>query len=245
MRKVAFVTGSSKGIGASCILKFAKKNYDVVIHYHQSKKEAFLLKEKIEKKYLVNVMCISCDLTREEDMKKMVDQIIDQFGRIDVLVNNAAISIDCLFEQKSKQNFLKTLDVNLVSVFLLSKYVGNFMLKQKEGTIINISSTNGLDTFFPMCLDYDASKAGLISLTHNLAMQFAPYIRVNAVAPGWVGTENELKDVDEEYIKSEEEKIFLKRIAQPEEIANVVFFLASNQASYVNNTIIRVDGGLY
>lgn len=245
MRDVVLITGSSKGIGASCILEFAKNNYNVIIHYNQSRKEAFLLKEKIEKQYCVDVMCIACDLSKENEIKNMVEQIIKRFGKIDVLVNNAAIALDCLFEEKTKENFLQTLDVNLVGPFLISKYIGNYMMKQKRGNIINISSTNGIDTPFPMCLDYDASKAGLISLTHNLAFQFAPYIRVNCVAPGWVGTENELKDVDEEYIKSEEEKIFLKRIARPEEIAHVVFFLASDQSSYINNSVIRVDGGLY
>ena len=140
---------------------------------------------------------------------------------------------------------MKILEVNLVGTFLVSKYVSEIMIKNKYGKIINISSTNGIDKYFPMCLDYDASKAGIISLTHNLALQLAPYVNVNCVAPGWIGTENELKDIDEEYKKLEEEKIFVKRIGTPEEVANVVTFLVSDEASYINNAVIRVDGGTY
>lgn len=119
------------------------------------------------------------------------------------------------------------------------------MYEQKSGVIINISSTNGLDKYYPMSLEYDASKSALISLTHNLSLQFAPYIRVNAIAPGWVATESELKLLDENYIKDEEEKILLKRFAKESEIADVVVYLASDKASYINNSVIRVDGGTY
>ena len=244
MRKVVLVTGSSKGIGASCIRRFAKENYDVVINYNNSKDKALKLKSEIEE-FGVEALCIKCDISKEEEIKSMIDNIIKEFGRIDVLVNNASIDISTIFEEKTKENFLKTLDVNLVGTFLVSKYVSKYMKEQKSGSIINVSSTNGIDKNFPMCLDYDASKAGVISLTHNLALEFKPYIRVNAIAPGWVGTESELEGLDEEFIKSEEEKIYLGRIAQEEEIANVVYFLASDQASYINNSVIRVDGGMY
>ena len=244
-RKVVLVTGSSKGIGASCILEFAKNNYDVVINYNKSKEEANKLEQQVKDKYKVNCISIKCDITCEEEIKIMIDKIIKEFGKIDVLVNNAGIAIDTLFDDKTKENFMKTLEVNLVGTFLVSKYACKYMFENKSGKVINISSTNGIDMNYPMCLDYDASKAGIISLTHKLALQYAPYINVNAVAPGWVGTESELAGLDLEYIKSEEEKIFLKRIAKPEEIASVVYFLASNQASYINNTVIRVDGGTY
>jgi 3-oxoacyl-[acyl-carrier protein] reductase len=243
--KVALVTGSGKGIGCACILEFARLGYDVIIHYHHSKKEAEHLKEKVEKEYDVKAILIQADLKNETEVLNMIHIIKETFHKVDVLVNNAAYCLDTLYEEKTKEAFMETLEVNVVGTFLLSRYIGDMMMQEKEGSIINITSTNGIDTYFPMCLDYDASKSAIISLTHNLALQYAPYIRVNAVAPGWVATENEMKDVDSEYIKSEEEKIFLKRIGKPEEIAKVVAFLASDDASYINNAIIRVDGGHY
>lgn len=244
MRKTVLVTGSAKGIGASCILKFASFGFNVVIHYLTSEKEAFILKEKVEKEYHVKAFCIKADLKNEVEIKEMLTKI-EEFGNIDVLVNNAAFCLDTLYEEKTKENFMTTLEVNVVGTFLLSRLVGDKMYEKKEGIIITITSTNGMDTYFPMCLDYDASKAALISLTHNLALQYAPYIRVNAVAPGWVSTEKEIEGLDEDYLETESEKIFLRRIGTPEEIANVVFFLASPEASYINNTVIRVDGGHY
>ena len=116
------------------------------------------------------------------------------------------------------------------------------MLEEKNGAIINVSSTNGLETYYEYSLDYDASKAGLISLTHNLSNYLAPYIRVNAVAPGWVNTEMN-KELDSCYIKEECDKIYLKRFAEPKEVAKVIYFLASDDASYINNEVLRVDGG--
>ena len=240
-RKVAIVTGSSKGIGARCIIEFAKKGYDVVINYNKSKEEALKLQDEI-KKYKVNSLVIKCDIQSEEEIKKMVEEVINKFGQIDVLVNNAGIDISTLFDDKTKKNFMKTLEINLVGTFLVSKYVGKYMLKNKKGKIINISSTNGIDTNYPMCLDYDASKAGLISLTHNLSSYFAPYVRVNAIAPGWVDTDMN-KELDDQYIKDECQSIYLKRFAKPEEIAKAIYFLASDDASYINNEVLRVDGG--
>ena len=116
------------------------------------------------------------------------------------------------------------------------------MLENKSGVIINVASTNGIDTIYPESLDYDASKAGVISLTKNLALQYAPYIRVNAVAPGWVNTDMN-KELDKTFIDKENEKILLNRFARPEEIAKVIYFLATPDASYINSEVIRIDGG--
>lgn len=244
MNKTVLVTGAGTGIGASTAIMFAKNSYDVIIHYNKSYEKAIKVEEEC-KKYGVNTLLVKADITNELEIKEMINKILDKFSKIDVLINNAGISIDTLFSDKTKENFMKTLEVNLVGTFLVSKYVSEIMLKNKYGKIINISSTNGIDKYFPMCLDYDASKAGVISLTHNLALQLKPYINVNCIAPGWIATENELKDVDLDYIKSEEEKIFVGRIGKPGEVASLALFLASKEADYINNEIIKIDGGMY
>ena len=172
----------------------------------------------------------------------MKHQIIEEFGRIDILVNNASIAIDTTFEDKNIDNFKRILDVNLLGTFLVSKHIGELMIENKNGTIINIASTNAIDTYYPESLDYDASKAGVISLTNNFAKQFAPFVRVNCVAPGWVNTEMNM-NMDKELICKEEGKILLERFAEPSEISNVIAFLSSDEASYINGSVIRVDGG--
>ena len=242
MGKVVVVTGSSRGIGAATIKEFAKNGYNVVINYLNSQKEALELQKVVEKEYHVESLVIKADVSREEDVKYLVNEVIRHFNKIDILVNNAAIAIDSTLEDKTVDNFEKILSSNLLSVFLMCKYVGKEMLKNKEGSIVNISSTNALDTYYPYGMDYDASKAGVISLTHNFAVQFAPYIRVNSVAPGWVNTDQS-KELEEEFYTKECERILLNRFAEPEEIAKEIRHVA--EASYINNTIIRIDGGRY
>lgn len=244
MNKTVLVTGAGTGIGAATAIMFAKNSYDVIIHYNKSYEEALKVEEEC-KKYGINTLLVKADISNEEEIKEMINKILSKFSKIDILINNAGIAIDTLFSDKTKENFMKTLEINLVGTFLVSKYVSEIMLKNKYGRIINISSTNGIDKYFPMCLDYDASKAGIISLTHNLALQLKPYINVNCIAPGWIGTENELKDVDLDYIKSEEEKIFVGRIGKPVEVASLALFLASKEADYINNEVIKIDGGMY
>lgn len=240
--KTVLVTGASRGIGRAISIEFAKKGYNVVINYVFNDKAAETLKSFIVENYDVDVMLWKCDVSNEDDVKIMVEEVVNHFGNIDVLVNNAGIAIDTTFEDKTKENFSKILNVNLIGSFLVSKEVSKYMLEKKAGSIVNVASTNGIDTYYPCALDYDASKAGLISLTHNLSLELSPYIRVNAVAPGWTNTD-QLKEMDKELIKSEEERIYLKRFAKPEEIAKAVYFLASDDASYINNEILRVDGG--
>lgn len=239
MKKVSLVTGSSRGIGKACIIDFASKGYNVIINYLNSEKEALELQKYVIDNYDVDAITIKADVSDEEEVKKMIGKIIEHFGKIDVVVNNASIAIDTTFDDKSTNNFKKILDINLIGSFLICKYASKVMNK---GSIINIVSTNGIDTYYPYSLDYDASKAAVISLTHNLSILLSPNIRVNAVASGWVNTDMN-KELDASFIKEENKKNYLNRFAEADEIAKVVTFLASDDASYINNEIIRVDGG--
>lgn len=239
--KVVLVTGSSRGIGRAIAVKFAKEGAKVIINYRSNEAEANVITEILST--YSDCMCIKADVSKEKNVKSMINTIISKYGHIDILVNNAGIAIDNDFENRHIKDWQETLNTNLIGVFLVSKLAGEYMMKNKYGKIINMSSTNGIDTIYPYSIDYDASKAALINLTKNLAIQFAPYINVNAVAPGWVDTGMN-DDLPKSYLKEEKGKTLLKRFAEPEEVAEVVLFLASDKARYIDGEIIRVDGGL-
>ncbi len=242
-KKVVLVTGGSRGIGRATVIEFASGGYNVVINYVKNDNVALALKEDIEKKYNVKALAIKADVTNENEVKNMVNAtIINEFGHIDVLVNNAGIAIGKEFEYRTVEDWDKTLKTNLIAPFIVSKYVGKVMLNQKSGKIINVSSTNGINAFFPTSIDYDASKAGLINLTHNLAIQFAPYINVNCVAPGWVNTEMN-KELPKDLIEEETKKIYKNRFAEPSEIGKLIYFLSSDDAEFINDEVIKIDGG--
>ncbi len=244
MNKTILVTGSAKGIGRAIILEFAKVGYNCIINFNTSKEEALKLKDEVEKMG-AKALAIKCDVSDEAEVDAMFKVIEKDFGGVDILVNNAAIDQPNVFSKKTVEDFKKTLDVNVIGAYIVSKRASKYMLDNKWGRIINISSTNGMNTYYPMCLEYDASKAALNSLTHNLAIQFAPFINVNAIAPGFIGTSSEIDGYDEEFMKIELDKILLHRFGEAEEVAHLAFFLASDDASYINNTIIRIDGGQY
>ena len=240
--KIVLVTGSSRGIGRSIAISFAKAGANVIINYRNNAMDASVAYD-IVSSYGNKCLCIQADVSKDTEVRRMVDKIIETYGRIDVLVNNAGIAIDSEFENKTVSNWQETLNTNVLGPFLTSKYVGKIMFKQKYGKIINISSTNGINTIYPYSIDYDASKAALINLTKNLAIQFAPYVNVNSVAPGWVDTPMNA-NLPKSYLRDEKEKILLKRFGEPEEISNVVLFLASDKARYITSEIIKVSGGL-
>lgn len=242
-RKVVLVTGSSRGIGKAIIIELAKNDYDVVINYHHSKEDALKLQKDVIDQYGVNCLAIQADVSDEKAVDEMINEIEEKLGGVDILINNAAIDLSNLFHLKTSEEFKRTLDVNLIGAFQCSKRVYKHMLEQEYGRIINISSTNGMNTYYPMSIDYDVSKAALNALTHDLAMQYAPYVHVNAIAPGFIGTESELEGYDESFLEEECKKILVERYGQPEEVAHLVKFLISDEANYINNTIIRIDGG--
>ena len=241
--RVALVTGAAGGIGSAICMKLAESGHDIVINYHHSETAAKLLQKTICDQFNVRCLCIQADVSSEAEVDAMVSRIEEELGGVDILINNAAVDMPNLFSLKNADEFRKVLDVNTVGAYICAKRTYRRMIDREYGRIINIASTNGINTYYPMCFDYDASKAALISLTHNLAMQCAPYVNVNAVAPGFIGTEKELEGYDEEFLKEECEKIFLKRYGKPEEVASLVNFLVSDEASYINNSVIRIDGG--
>ncbi len=245
MKKTALITGASSEVGMAISNILARNNINIIIHYNSNYNSALELEKNIKEKYDVETLIIKADLTKEEDINKLIEKSLNKFKKIDILINNAALDKPNLFEEKNSTDFKEILNVNLIAPFLLSQKIGQIMTQNKYGKIINITSTNGIDTYYPMCLDYDASKAGLISLTHNLALEFKPYVNVNAIAPGWIKTKKDTENLDKDYIKSEEEKIFKERFGNVDEIAYLVEFLISEKAEFINNQVIRIDGGMY
>lgn len=237
--KVVLVTGSSRGIGKATIIEFAKKGYNVVINYFKNDKEAEALKEDVERNYKVKSLTIKADVSNEYEVKNMVEQIISEFGHIDVLVNNAGVVYDRSFEEITIDEFKRTLEVNVIGAFITSREVSKHM---KKGTIVNVSSTSGTKVISPENLDYNISKVGLQSLTRDLAFEFKPNIRVNAIAIGWADTDMN-KDLSQDYIDDETSKIYLERFADPSEIAKTIYFLANDESSYINGEILTIDGG--
>ena len=239
MNKTVLITGGSRGIGKAIAKIFAANNYNIIINYKNDDIKALELKKELEKDYNVKVLLYKVDISDEENIIKMFDEIKEEFNFIDVIINNAGISIDQILDDKTSKEFNEVLNTNLTGPFLIMKYGSKLM---HSGSIINITSTNGIDTEYIESVDYDASKAGLISLTRNFADALSPNIRVNAIACGWVNTDMN-KNLDEEFIKQENKKILLGRFAEAKEIAEVAYFLSSDKASYINKSIIRVDGG--
>jgi len=232
------ITGASRGIGKATALLFAKEGAKVIINYNNSEKQANELVNEINK--ISEALAIKCDVSNEEEVKKMIDLIVKKFNKIDILVNNAGIVLDLPFEKRTVEQFKRTLEVNLIGVFLCSKYAVQHMPNGSK--IVNISSTNGFNTGGSDSIDYDASKAGVINMTRRLAQEFAPNINVNSVAPGWVETEMN-KDLPKDYVKEESDKTYLKKFGKPEEIGKAILFLASDDASFITGTTLVVDGG--
>ncbi len=239
--KVILVTGSSRGIGRATALLFAKEGAKVIVNYNKSEKGAKEVVKEIESIGSESI-AIKCDVSKEDEVKNMISEAIKKFGRLDILINNAGIVFDVPLFEKTVEQWNKTLGVNLIGMFLCCKYAAPYLKKQKSGAIINVSSTNGIDTLSAECADYDASKSGVISLTKNLSNELAPNVRVNCVAPGWVDTDIN-KDLPNDYVAEEKKHILMKRFGESEEIGKAILFLASDDASFITGTTLIVDGG--
>ena len=238
--KVALITGSAHGIGRATALEFAKHGYNVVINYVKGDADANNLKQELEEKYQIETLVCQADVSNEDQVQNMITNVIKKYGKIDALVNNAGIVYDRPMADITIDEFQRVLKVDVMGAFIVSRAVATYMCA--GGSIVNVSSTNGTKTISPECLDYNIAKIGLQSLTRDLAFQFRPHIRVNAVAPGWVDTRMNA-ELDKDYVESEMEKIYLNRFAKPEEIARVIYFLCSDDASYVNGSVVTIDGG--
>jgi 3-oxoacyl-[acyl-carrier protein] reductase len=235
--KVVLITGSAKRLGKGIALSLSSKGFTVVINYNKSQKEAdSLIRQILREKG--SAIAVKADVTRKEDVGNLFKSIIKKFGRIDVLINNAAIFEKVRFEDLNEKIWDKSINTNLKSCFLCSKEFFRYTKRQKSGRIINISSTGGympLKNYLPYCV----SKAGLIMLTKCLAKEMAPNILVNSIAPGLIQFNEEIEDLQNIL---NIEKIPLKRYAKPEEITDLVLFLV-NSGTYITGHTFIVDGG--
>lgn len=237
-RKVALVTGGSRGIGKACALELAKAGCDVVINYAGNEEAANKTVEEL-KALGSNAKAMKFDVANQELVEAAVKEIVDTYGKIDILVNNAGITRDGLFMRMNAQNWLDVINTNLNSAYYVTNPIAKIMIKQRSGAIVNMASISGIYGNAGQA-NYSTAKAGLIGMTKALAKELASRnIRVNAVAPGFIQTDM-TKDLPQEQIV---ERIPLKRLGEPEDIAKTVKFLALD-ATYITGQVIGVDGGL-
>ena len=241
-RKIVLITGASRGIGKETAKVYAENGYDVAINYVSEKTDVEGIKKEFQDMG-VKCLMIKADVSNEEDVNNMVEKVISEFGKIDVLVNNAGITKDTLLMRMSKEDFDKVIDINLKGTFLVTKAVSKYMMKKRCGSIINLSSVVGVAGNSGQS-NYSASKAGIIGFTKSIAKELASRnIRANAVAPGFIETDmtNVLKDEVKESIGNQ---IPLKRMGTAREVAEVIYFLGTEKSSYITGQVINIDGGM-
>ena len=239
--KVVLITGGSRGIGRATAIKFAKLGAKVIVVFKNNHKRAEELVNEIESFNGV-IRTIIADVSIEEELDRIVSVALSFFGKIDILVNNAGIVFDREFEEITYNESMQILKINMLAPLFLSQKIAPIMLKNNGGVIINVSSTSGMHDFNPGTADYAMSKIALQSLTKDLSMKYAPKIRVNAIAPGWVNTDMNA-DLPKEFVDQETSKYHMKRWAEPEEIADTIVYLASDNATYLTGQVIVLDGG--
>jgi len=237
--KVAIVTGSSRGMGRAIALALAREGANIVVNYQRSETEANQVVDEINA--LSRAIAIRADVSILHQVDSMVEKALDAFQRIDILVNNAGINIRKPLVELTEEMWDKVIDVNLKGTFLCTKAVAQVMLKQKSGRIVNISSIAGLMGRHGAS-SYAAAKGGVIGFTKTMASELGPYIQVNAVAPGFIGTEM-TRSLGKEFESKVSERTPLKRWGEPEEVAETVVFLVSGP-SFITGHVLVVDGGL-
>jgi 3-oxoacyl-[acyl-carrier protein] reductase len=240
--RIALVTGGASGIGRYISLELAKQGATVIVNYNTSKDKAQTLISEIESlggkadAYQANVAVF-------DEAKQLIDNIIERYGKLDIVVNNAGITDDQLILRMREDQFDRVIDTNLKGVWNICKHAAKPLLKSEAGRIINISSVSGILGNAGQS-NYSAAKAGVIGLTKALAREFAArHVTVNAIAPGFIETDM-TKKLPEEAVKAWADQIPLKRFGSPSDVAHAVTFLASEQASYITGHTLMVDGGL-
>ena len=240
--KTVFVTGGSRGIGKEVALKFAEKGYNVVINYVSEKTNIDKLKEEFESKGIKSLI-VRADVTNKDEIEILVKKAIEEFGSIDVLVNNAGITRDGLLMRMNEEDFDKVIEINLKGTYIVTKAVTKYMMKKRRGSIINLSSVVGVSGNAGQC-NYSASKAGIIGFTKSIAKELASRnIRANAVAPGFIETDMTAV-LSEEVKENVYNQIPLKRMGTAKEVAELIYFLGSEKSSYITGQVINVDGGM-
>lgn len=242
VEKAALVTGASRGIGRAIALRLAQEGYAVAINYAGVPTEAEEVKHTIGEMG-GRALLIHCDVSKAEDVSAMFDTIKAEFGRLDVLVNNAGITRDSLMVRLKEENWDAVIDTDMKSIFLTMKAAAPIMMKQRKGAIVNIASVVGI-TGNAGQLNYSAAKAGVIGMTKTAAKELASRgVRVNAVAPGFIATA--MTEVLPEKVKEDMiHSIPLGRMGQAEDVAKAVCFLASDEAAYITGQVLKVDGGM-
>lgn len=241
--KIAVVTGGSRGIGRAIALKLASEGASIVVNYTSNSSAADEVVKEIEALGSKGI-AVKANVSLAEDIEGLIKETESQLGKIDILINNAGITRDSLLIRMKEVDWDQVLDVNLKGVFLTTKLIGKKMLKQKSGSIVNITSVVGLMGNAGQA-NYAASKAGVIGFTKSIAREFASRgIRVNAVAPGFIESDM-TKALDDKVVESYMTGIPLKRFGKADDVANTVSFLVGDQSKYITGQIIQVDGGMY
>lgn len=238
--KTAIVTGASRGIGLEITRVLASRGANIAMIATKENKD---LASSLEAEFNVKIVSYACDVSSSEMVESTFKNIIESFGAIDILVNNAGITRDGLLMRMKDEDFDDVLRINLRSVFICTKAVARHMMGRRQGRIINMASINGIRTQAGQA-NYAASKAGVIGITKSNSMEFAARgVTVNAVAPGFIQTDMTAK-LNEDTINKFKENIPMKDLGKPADVANLVAFLASDEARYITGQIIGVDGGL-